>query len=163
MPGSNARLSNFFKYNANKYIFRYFETSCFAHPMKTHSTRHRYKANPTAIRNLRLLLHFSAHWSRDSHLSWMIPPRQVNNLHPTHSSLPGVPLLSSSLGGGLENFEHYFTSVWHECNCVVVWAFFGTAFLWVWNENWPLVVLWPLLSFPNFLAYRVQHFHSIIF
>ena len=29
----------------------------------------------------------------------------------------------------LENFEHYFTSVWDECNCVVVWAFFGIAFL----------------------------------
>ena len=26
---------------------------------------------------------------------------------------------------GLENFEHYFTSVWDEYNCVVVWAFFG--------------------------------------
>ena len=25
---------------------------------------------------------------------------------------------------GLENFEHYFTSVWDECNCAVVWAFF---------------------------------------
>ena len=25
---------------------------------------------------------------------------------------------------GLENFEHYFTSIWDECNCVVVWAFF---------------------------------------
>ena len=24
----------------------------------------------------------------------------------------------------LENFEHYFTSVWNECNCAVVWAFF---------------------------------------
>ena len=30
---------------------------------------------------------------------------------------------------GLENFEHYFTSVWDECNCVVVWAPFGIAFL----------------------------------
>ena len=30
---------------------------------------------------------------------------------------------------GLENFEHYFTSVWDECNCAVVWAFFGIAFL----------------------------------
>ena len=29
----------------------------------------------------------------------------------------------------LQNFEHYFTSVWNECNCVVVWAFFGIAFL----------------------------------
>ena len=25
----------------------------------------------------------------------------------------------------LENFEHYFTSMWDECNCAVVWAFFG--------------------------------------
>ena len=29
---------------------------------------------------------------------------------------------------GLENFEHYFASVWGECNCAVVWAFFGIAF-----------------------------------
>ena len=64
---------------------------------------------------------------------------------------------------GLENFEHYFTSVWDECNCVVVWAFFGIAFLRDWNESWPFPVLWPLLSFPNLLAYWVQHFHSIIF
>ena len=64
---------------------------------------------------------------------------------------------------GFENFEHYFTSVWDECNCVVVWTFFGIAFLWDWSENWPFLVLWPLLSFPNLLAYWVQHFHSIIF
>ena len=64
---------------------------------------------------------------------------------------------------GLENFEHYFTSVRDECNCAVVWAFFGIAFLWDWNENWPFPTLWPLLSFPNLLAYLVQHFHSIIF
>ena len=63
----------------------------------------------------------------------------------------------------LENFEQYFASVWDECNCVVVWAFFGIAFLWDWNENWPFPVLWPLLSFPKLLAYWVQHFHSIIF
>ena len=30
---------------------------------------------------------------------------------------------------GLENFEHYFTSVWDECNCAVVCAFFGISFL----------------------------------
>ena len=64
---------------------------------------------------------------------------------------------------GLENFEHYFTSMWDESNCAVVWAFFGIAFLWDWNENWPFPVLWPLLSFPNLLAYWVQHFCSIIF
>ena len=43
---------------------------------------------------------------------------------------------------GLENFEHYFTSMWDECNCVVVWAVFGMTFLWDWNENWPFPVLW---------------------
>ena len=64
---------------------------------------------------------------------------------------------------GLENFEHYITSVWDECNCAVVWSFFGIAFLWDWNENWPFPVLWPLPRFPNLLAYWVQHFHSIIF
>ena len=36
---------------------------------------------------------------------------------------------------GLENFEHFFTSVWDECNCAVVWTFFGFAFLWDWNEK----------------------------
>ena len=64
---------------------------------------------------------------------------------------------------GLENFEHYFASMWNECYCSVVWAFFGIAFLWDWNENWPFPVLWPLLSFPNLLVYWVQHFHRIIF
>ena len=64
---------------------------------------------------------------------------------------------------GLKNMEHYFISVWDECNCVIVWAFFGIAFLWDWNENWSFSVLWPLLSFPNLLAYWVQHFHNIIF
>ena len=71
-----------------------------------------------------------------------------------------VPVL---LKPGLENSEHYFASMWDECNCVVVWKFFGIAFLWDWNENWPFPVLWPLLNFPNLLAYWVQHFHSIIF
>ena len=64
---------------------------------------------------------------------------------------------------GLENFKHYFTSMWDEYNCEVVWAFFDIACLWDWNENWPFPDLWPLLSFPNLLAYWVQHFHSIIF
>ena len=36
---------------------------------------------------------------------------------------------------GLENIEHYFASMWDECNCAVVWTLFGIAFLWDWNEN----------------------------
>ena len=38
---------------------------------------------------------------------------------------------------GLENFEHFLASRWNECNCAVVWIFFGIAFLWNRNENWP--------------------------
>ena len=61
------------------------------------------------------------------------------------------------------SFKPAFSSVWNESNCVVVWKFFGIAFLWDWNGNWPLLVLWLLLSFPNVLAYWLQHFQSIIF
>ena len=39
------------------------------------------------------------------------------------------------LKSDLENFEHYFASVWDECNCEVVWAFIVIAFLWDWKEN----------------------------
>ena len=39
---------------------------------------------------------------------------------------------------GLENFERYFPIMGDECSCVVVWAFFGIAFLWDWNENWSI-------------------------
>ena len=64
---------------------------------------------------------------------------------------------------GLENFKNYFANVWDECNCAVDLAFFGSAFLKGRNENWPSPVLWPPLSFPNLLAYWVQHSHRIIF
>ena len=39
------------------------------------------------------------------------------------------------LKSGLENFEHYFTSVSDESNCDVVGAFFGISFLKDCNEN----------------------------
>ena len=68
----------------------------------------------------------------------------------------GVPL-------PFENFEHYLLVVWNECNFAAVWTFFGIAFLWDWNENWPFLDPWPLLSFPNLLTYWVQHFNSITF
>ena len=64
---------------------------------------------------------------------------------------------------GLENFEHYFASMWDECNCAVVWAFFGIAFLWDLNEKhlfqscgdcWVFQICWLVW---------VPHFHSIIF
>ena len=37
---------------------------------------------------------------------------------------------------GLENFEHYFASMWDECNCVVVWApiiLLGLLCPWMWG------------------------------
>ena len=93
-------------------------------------------------------------------------PANVDNLIPGSSAFSKTSLniwkfiVHILLKPGLENFEHYFTSMWDECNCVVVWALFAIAFLWDWNENWPFPVLWPLLSFPDLLAYWVQHFHS---
>ena len=57
---------------------------------------------------------------------------------------------------GLKDLEHNLTSMWNECNCMVVWTVFDIALLWDWNENWSFPVLWPLLSFPDLLAYWVQ-------
>ena len=72
-------------------------------------------------------------------------------------------LVHTVLKPSLEDFEHYFASTVNECNHAVVWAFFGITFVSDWNENWPLPVLWPLLSFPNLLTYWVQHFHRTSF
>ena len=65
---------------------------------------------------------------------------------------------------GLENFEHYLASVWDECNLQyfehsLALPFFGIGMKTVLYQ----CCVWPLLSFPNLLAYWVQHFHSIIF
>ena len=95
-------------------------------------------------------------------------PMDVGNL----ISLVPLPFLNPAWISGSSQFTYCWslawrilsiTSVWDECNCAVVWAFFGIAFLWDWNENWIFPVPWPLLSFPNLLACWVQHFHSIIF
>ena len=50
----------------------------------------------------------------------------------------------------LENFEHYFASMWDECIYVVVWKFFGIAFLQDWNENWPFPVLLSTAEFSKY-------------
>ena len=64
---------------------------------------------------------------------------------------------------GLEYIENYFASMWNECDCAVLWRFFGITFLWGWNENWLFPVLLPQLRFPNLLAYWVQHFQASSF
>ena len=79
---------------------------------------------------------------------------------PPGSSVPGI-LQARILEWVVISFS--IASMWDECNCVVVWTFFDIVFLWDGNESWLFPVLWPLLSFPNLLAYWVQHFHSIIF
>ena len=54
---------------------------------------------------------------------------------------------------GLENFEHYFISVWDEFNCLVVLTFFDIAFLWDWNENWHFpVAIAEFSKFPDILS-----------
>ena len=69
-------------------------------------------------------------------------PADVGNLVPGSSAFSKTSLNIWKFTGdvlpkpGLENFEHYFTSVWDECNCGVFWEFCGIAFRWDWNENW---------------------------
>ena len=93
----------------------------------------------------------------------------VDNLIPASSAISKSSLniwkfsVHILLKPSLEDFEHYFASIWSEHKSMLVWTFFGIALLWDWNENWPFPVLWPLLSFPDLLAYWLQHFNSIIF
>ena len=56
---------------------------------------------------------------------WSLDPLPfLNPAWTSESSWFTVCLLKLSL----ENFEHYFGSMWDECNCVVFWTFFGFAF-----------------------------------
>ena len=65
---------------------------------------------------------------------------------------------------GLENFEHYFAGVWDECNCVVVWTFFGIAFLWDWNENFSKSVATAEFSkFAGILSAALSQHHLLGF
>ena len=40
----------------------------------------------------------------------------------------------------LKDFEHNPASTWNEHNFDVVWTFFGIAFLWDWDKNWPFPI-----------------------
>ena len=65
------------------------------------------------------------------------------------------------LKSSLKNFEHYLLAC--EMSAIVhlniFWHCSSLGLEW----NWLFPVLWQLLSFPNLLAYWVQHFHRIIF
>ena len=66
-----------------------------------------------------------------SSLAFFYDPTDVGNLISGSSAFSKSSLyvwkfsVHVLLKPGLENFEHYFTRVWDECNCMVVWTFFG--------------------------------------
>ena len=64
-------------------------------------------------------------WSKQVLAIWHLVPLSFLNPAWTSGSSRTVHVL---LKPGLENFEHYFTSMWDEPNCAVVWTFFGIAF-----------------------------------
>ena len=62
-------------------------------------------------------------------------PRDIDNLISSSSAFSKSSLniwkfmVHVMFKPDLENFEHYFASVWDECNCAVVWAFLALPFL----------------------------------
>ena len=79
-------------------------------------------------------------------------PMNVSNLISGSSAFPKFSLniwkfsVHVLLKPSLESFEHYFASMWNEWDCIVVWTFFGIAFLWGWNENWPFPVRMAIIK-----------------
>ena len=65
-------------------------------------------------------------------------PVNVGNLISGSSAFSKSCLFSVHvlLRPSLKDFEHYLASMWNESNYMVVWTFFGIAFLLDWNENW---------------------------
>ena len=61
-------------------------------------------------------------------------PADVGNLISSSSAFSKTSLniwkfmVHILLKPGLEDFEHYFASMWDECSCVVVWTFFALPF-----------------------------------
>ena len=71
----------------------------------------------------------------------------------------------------LQNFEHYFVSIWDECNCAVIWAFLALLFFGIGMKTdlfqscghcWVFQVCWHIES-STFTAssFRI-HAHFII-
>ena len=74
-------------------------------------------------------------------------PKDVGNLISGSSAFPKYILNNWKFSVHVllkpcsENFQHCFAGVWDECNCAVIWTFFGSTLLWDWDENWPFPVL----------------------
>ena len=69
---------------------------------------------------------------------------------------------------GLENFEHYFASMWDEYNCVVVWTFFGIDCLCDWMKTdlfqfyghcWVFQICWDI-EYSTFAASSFRIWNS---
>ena len=91
----------------------------------------------------------------------------------------GLPALSKSslniwkfmvhilLKPGLENFEHYFASMWDECNYAIVWTFFGITGLSLGLE-WKLTFSSPVATaefskFAGILSAALSQHHLLGF
>ena len=78
-------------------------------------------------------------------------------------SLVPLPFLKAAWTSGSSRFTYCWSLAWRilsitllACEMSVIvrsLSILWHCLLWDWNENWPFPVLWPLLSFPNFLAY----------
>ena len=78
-------------------------------------------------------------------------------------SLVPLPFLKPAWASESLQFTYCWSLAWRilsitllVCEMSAIVQFFDIAFLWNWNENWLFPVLWPLLSFPNLLAYWVK-------
>ena len=86
-----------------------------------------------------------------------------------------LPFLNPACTYGSSWFMYYWSLAWRTLSITLLACEMSTlcsrlnilwqyTLLWDWNENWAFPVLWPLMSFPNLLAYCVQHFkqHHIL-
>ena len=105
---------------------------------------------------------------------WISPPFSMIQWMLAIWYLIPLPFLKPAWTSGSSQFMYWWNLSWGilsitllvcemSANCVVVWVFFGLAFLRDWNENWPFPVLWPLLSFPNLLAFECSTFTASSF
>ena len=63
---------------------------------------------------------------------------------------------------GLEDFEHYFASIWDEYNCVVVWIFFALLLGLEWKLTFSSPVAESCAEFSKFvgiLSAALSHYH----
>ena len=95
----------------------------------------------------RMLYHWATWESHEATWNTLYDPVDAGNLIFGSSALSKSSLniwkfsVHILLKPSLENFEHYFASMWDECNRAIVWTFFCIVFLRDWNENRPIFYL----------------------